>query len=357
MPGSGYPFETRIFDDRRGRHSRNGLLGKDFGLVEAVVCIPTFRRPEGLAQTLRSLLDQRGDVRFAIVVVENDAANPVGAQRAESILATADMPSLVVMEPKQGNCHAINRAFGEARSQFPSADYVLMIDDDEIASPDWLAHMVGTARRTGADIVGGPVMRRFEVPVSRSISEHSLNGSISGPTRQVPIIHGSGNCLIRRGVFSRLSSALFDTRFNFLGGGDMDFFVRCRAAGCVFWWCAEAVIHETVAKERANALWLMRRSIRTGSINYVIDRNRAHSPAAIALLQVKNAVSLGLGLCRSLALFATTRRLLPATHPFLTSLGRTTASLGFIPKPYEASATPAAYGQGRNTHDGQSASA
>jgi len=306
--------------------------------VEAVVCIPTFRRPEGLARTLRSLLEQQGDVAFGVVVVENDAENPVGAQSAESILADSDLPSIIKVEPQQGNCHAINHVFTEARNSFPSADYFLMIDDDEVAESDWLAQMVATARRTGADIVGGPVIRRFDVPVPESISQHGLYGYIAGPTRQVPIIHGTGNCLIRRKVFSGLDSELFDTAFNFLGGGDMDFFVRCQSAGFVFWWCEEAVIHETVAEDRTTANWLMRRSIRTGSINYVINRKYAQTGKAIAWLQVKNILSLGLGFFHSLEKFASTGRLLPATHPFLMSVGRTTASLGFLPVPYKASA-------------------
>ena len=310
--------------------------------VEAVICIPTFRRPEGVARTLRSLLAQQTNVRFAIVVVENDAENPVGAASAQEILGTAGMPSAVVIEPHQGNCHAINRAFTESRDRFPAATYFLMIDDDEIATPDWLAQMVSTARHTGAEIVGGPVIRQFDVPVSKSVSQHPLYGFISGPTRQVPVIHGTGNCLIHRDVFAHLDPTLFDLAFNFLGGGDMDFFARCHAAGFTFWWCKEAIIHETVAAERTNPNWLMRRSVRTGSINYVIDRKRTNAPALAAKLQIKNVISLGLSLFKAIGLLAHTKRFLPATHPVLMSIGRITASFGFLPMPYKASEIPPA---------------
>jgi GT2 family glycosyltransferase len=321
--------------------------------VEAVVCIPTFRRPEGLARLLRSLQEQQDDVSFAVVVVENDAQNPVGAKRAEAFFATTDLPSVIAIEPKQGNCHAINRAFFEARQHFPTAQYLLMADDDEVVTPAWLSNMVGTARRTGAAIVGGPVIRQFEIPVPRSISEHSLNGYIAGPTRQVPVIHGTGNCLIQRDVFSKLDSGLFDPAFNFLGGGDMDFFQRCRAAGFTFWWCEEAVIHETVAKDRATAAWLLRRSIRTGSINYIIDRKRATSGIGVFLLQGKNLISLGLGVVRSLTKLLKTGNPLIASHPILMSVGRMAASLGFLPAPYKASAIPTAEPVPGHKHDGQ----
>ena len=65
----------------------------------------------------------------------------------------------------------------------------------------------------------------------------------SGP---VPVIYGCGNCLIRRPVFDRVGLPAFDLRFNFLGGGDIDFFYRCMRLGLHFHWVAEAAISETV---------------------------------------------------------------------------------------------------------------
>ena len=128
--------------------------------IEIVVCIPSFRRPQHLRLTLQSLADQRTDRRFAVVVVENDAgceSVPVAAE----FLGSGKSPGLCVVEPHQGNCHAINAAFETALATFPAAEHFLMIDDDEIASPDWLERMVSTAETTGADLVGGPVLARF----------------------------------------------------------------------------------------------------------------------------------------------------------------------------------------------------
>ncbi|MBW9114072.1 glycosyltransferase family 2 protein [Rhizobium cauense] len=310
------------------------MIEESKGSVEAVICIPTFRRPTWLIRTLTSVVAQATNFRFAIVVVDNDGSNPAGARQAKDYLDTTHVPFLIFTEEKQGNCHAINRAFGEALTAFPEAEFLLMIDDDEMALPGWLAAIVDTARRESADIVGGPVVRQFEVPVSDAVTQHLLFGSIEGATRAIAQIHGSGNCLIRRRVFAGLESPLFDVRFNFLGGGDMEFFTRCRKAGFRTWWCAEAVIREFVPKERVSARFLMTRSLRTGSINYVIDR--IHSTSAVHVF-AKNGLSLGAGGLRSIALFIRTWRLLPASHPLLVSLGRTLASLGFLPTPYRAS--------------------
>jgi len=300
--------------------------------VEAVVCIPTFRRPDWLDRTLASVLNQETDFGFAVVVVDNDAGKAEGAARAREMLAAGNIAHRVLIEANQGNVHAINRAFVVAQDAFPEAEFFLMIDDDEMALPGWLAAMVATARKEDADIVGGPVLRQFDLPVPAAIARHPLFVSIDGVTRQVDQIHGSGNCLIRRRVFARMAQPPFDARFNFLGGGDMEFFTRCKEAGFSTWWCEEAVVHEFVPAERVSAAFLVKRSIRTGSINYVIDR--LHKPAALVL--AKNAGSLGLGLLRSLGLLVRTGSLLGASHPFLMSVGRVVASLGVLPQPYKA---------------------
>lgn len=301
--------------------------------VEAVVCIPTFRRPDWLARTLASLIAQETDFGFALLVVDNDATGSEGAAMATEMLSSSGLPHRILIEPNQGNVHAINRAFSEAQAVFPRAEFFLMIDDDEMAMPGWLAAIVATARSRNADIVGGPVRREFDVPVADAIARHPLFVSIEGATRAIDQIHGSGNCLIRRRVFEQMVQPPFDARFNFLGGGDMEFFTRARRQGFLTWWCEEAVVHEFVPAERVSARFLLKRSIRTGSINYVIDR--MDKPAALVL--AKNLVSLGLGFFRSFGLLVRTGSPLGASHPFLMSVGRVVASLGVLPQPYKAS--------------------
>lgn len=300
--------------------------------IEAVVCIPTFRRPDWLARTLRSVVDQRTDFGFAVVVVDNDGGNPAGAAFARDFLGARDVPHAVFVEHQQGNCHAINRAFTEAMAAYPEAEFLLMIDDDEFAMAGWLAAIVGLAKREKADIVGGPVNREFETPPEGAAARHPLFISIDGTTRPVDQIHGSGNCLMRRRVFEHFAPPPFDIRFNFLGGGDMEFFTRCRQAGFSTWWCEEAEVHEFVPAERITARFLMKRSLRTGSINYAIDR--LHKPLAAVL--AKNVVSLGLGVARALSVLARTGSPLLASHPFLMPVGRVMASLGLLPTPYKA---------------------
>ena len=114
-----------------------------------MVCIPSFRRPQHLRLTLKSLARQRTDRRFAVVIVENDASACGSVPVAAEFLASGKFQGLCVVEPKQGNCHAINAAFETALATFPAATNFLMIDDDEIASPDWLELMLRAAEANG----------------------------------------------------------------------------------------------------------------------------------------------------------------------------------------------------------------
>jgi GT2 family glycosyltransferase len=305
--------------------------------VGIVVCVPCFRRPQHLRRTLESLAGQRTGRRFAVVMVENDASGCGSVPVAGEFLRAGRLAGLCVVEPRQGNCHAINAAFEIARAMFPAATHFLMIDDDEIASLDWLELMVSAAEVTGADVVGGPVLQRFDDDTKRGLQRHPAFLPAYNSSGPVPIIYGCGNCLIARPVFERLSSPAFDLRFNFLGGGDVDFFSRCRRSGMKFHWVAEAVILETAPNVRTRPAWLALRGLRIGAINYHVQRKAARTPWLRARLLAKMLALLPLSLVRALRLFLTEHKALIALHPMIVAAGGVLAAIGIEPQPYKAS--------------------
>jgi GT2 family glycosyltransferase len=302
-----------------------------------VVCIPSFRRPQHLRLTLESLAHQRTDRRFAVVIVENDASRCEGVPVATEFLRAGRFPGLCVVEPRQGNCQAINAAFETALAMFPAATDFLMIDDDEIASPDWLEQMVRAAEVTGADVVGGPVLQNFDDDIKGGLQRHPAFLPAYDKSGPVPIIYGCGNCLIKRPVFARLASPAFDLRFNFLGGGDVDFFTRCRRRGMKFHWVAEAVINETVPDNRTRPSWLALRGLRIGAINYHVQRKVAQTPWSRVRLLAKMLALLPLSLVRAVRLFLIEHRALIALHPMIVAVGGALAAIGIEPQPYKAS--------------------
>lgn len=307
------------------------------GAVAIVVCIPAFWRPRHLRLTLESLASQRTDRRFAVVVVENDASACESARVVSEFLLRGTFPGLCVIESQQGNCHAINAAFETALATFPDARYFLMIDDDEIASPDWLELMVRAAEASGADVIGGPVWPVFDDAMKQDLERHPAFRPAYETSGPVPMIYGCGNCLITRSVFARLGNFAFDLRFNFLGGGDVDFFSRCRRAHMRFHWVAEAVITETVPEARTDPRWLALRALRIGAINYRVERKVASTLGSRLKLFAKVLVLMPLSLFRAVRLAIAERKMLIALHPVIVAAGSALAVVGIEPQPYKAS--------------------
>jgi glycosyltransferase involved in cell wall biosynthesis len=302
--------------------------------VEAVVCIPTFRRPDMLAATLRSLAAQATTVTFRVVVVDNDARERRGAEVTAAFFAEGRIDGIVSVEPRQGNVFAINAAFRLARERYPSADYFLMIDDDETAEPAWLDEMVRAVKESRADIVGGPVLPEFPADAPAAYLHHPVFWPAFMQSGPAPMIYGTGNCLIARRVFEGLAAPALDERFNFLGGGDTEFFTRCRRAGFAFYWRQEARIHERVTAGRLTLSWVLRRSLATGAINYSIDRLAARSLFARLRLVAKNIALTPVSLHRALRMLGERRHPLAAAHPIGVAIGRWLASVGLLPQPY-----------------------
>jgi GT2 family glycosyltransferase len=333
MPAGATPVAAPVVS-ARALVATSPSLDRSVGIV---VCIPSFRRPQHLRLTLESLVRQRTGRRFAVVIVENDASRSESAPVAAEFLASGRLAGLCMVEPRQGNCHAINAAFETALATFPEATSLLMIDDDEIASPDWLELMLHASEAPGIDLVGGPVQPNFDDPSKRGLGRHPAFRpayDVSGP---VPIIYGCGNCLIKRSVFARLGDPAFDLRFNFLGGGDTDFFVRCRQAGMKFHWVAEALITETVPDSRTHPAWLVLRGFRIGAINYHIEVKAARTVGARLRLIAKMFAMLPLSLFRAGRLVLSEPKTIIALHPVTVAAGSALAAVGIQPQPYKAS--------------------
>jgi hypothetical protein len=301
--------------------------------IELVVCVPTFRRPEMLRQLLQSLAVQLTTRRFTVAVAENDAVGRQGLPVALSFLKAGALKGVCAIEPEEGNCSAINAAFGTARERFPSAEYFLMIDDDEMASVNWLERMAAAADATGADIVGGPVIQKFPAGTPPALARHPAFKPAYARSGPVPQIYGSGNCLIRRRVFDGLDNPRFDPEFNFTGGGDSDFFTRARRAGFKFHWAQDALVSETVPHHRTQLAWLARRGRCIGAGNYRTDRKFAATPMQRVLLLAKSVAVIPLSFVRAIG-FLARGDFRSALHPLNLALGRALATVGVQPRQY-----------------------
>ena len=241
------------------------------------VCVATCRRAEGLSRLLDCIAAQRfpggtAPALLAVVVVDNDpdatAAGVVEARRA----AGYPWPLVYAHEPTRGISYARNRALALTEDGF---DLIAFVDDDEEPPAAWLDGLLAAWRRTGADVVAGPVRPIFEGPAPPAW----IRDGGFFETECPPLVGGAvdraytNNVLVRRDAI-KAAGARFDERLALVGGEDIFFFSSLFDAGCRIVWSDEAVVYERVPASRARLGWLVRRWSRIGGTDAALFVHR-----------------------------------------------------------------------------------
>lgn len=222
------------------------------------ICIATYRRPlllEGLLQSLHAqVLPPGTQVRW--IVVDND---PDGSARPVADRATQrGWPLTYLTQPEKNIALTRNKALDAA-----GGDFLAFIDDDEVATPQWLARLLETMQAFEADVVFGPVQGVLPADVPAWIRRC---GAFERPGRATGTrmsLGAAGNVLIRRTALSERGHR-FDAGFGLTGGEDTDFFWRLNGTGAKLVWCQEALATESVEPSRLSARWILRREFSTG---------------------------------------------------------------------------------------------
>ena len=185
------------------------------------------------------MISQEPGCPFAIVVMENDADGLEGAEAAKSFFADHRINALVVIAHQRGNCHAYNAGWAMALATYPNLQAIAVIDDDEIAAPDWLDSLISVHRQTQGRPRRRTTTARFRRSRPATISKrHPVFMPHYETTGPVPILYSSGNVLITRPVLDAMPRPFLDPVFNFIGGGDSDFYRRCEENGFTFAWAS-----------------------------------------------------------------------------------------------------------------------
>lgn len=247
------------------------MAGHDTPFI--AISIATFRRPQGLRALLESINAQEFSgptPRVEVIVVDNDAENPI--YRSHGAVETwCRYPLTYVVEAERGIDSARNRGLDTVP---PDADYVVFIDDDERATPNWLESLLRTQRSTGAYVVQGPVIPEYEGEPAAWMREGGFFEM--GPFEEGNLLPyaATNNTLVSTQVINR-EKLRFDRRFNLNGGGDQDFFDRLQDAGYgPIVTSASATVVETVPATRTTFPWIVRRHFRMGNSLGLISRLR-----------------------------------------------------------------------------------
>ncbi|WP_026618278.1 hypothetical protein M728_000308 [Ensifer sp. WSM1721] len=301
---------------------------EDAADIELVIVVPTFRRPDHLLKTLKTIVSQRPDIPLATIVVENDADGLAGARAAKDFLVRHALDSTIIVVRRRGLAHACNAGWAAALNLYPNLAVLAAIYDDEVAAPEWLDCLVAVRDAHGADIVGGPQLPVFQHPRDQKWKRHPVFRPPYDETGPVPILYSAGNVLITRRVLDGMAQPFLNPTLNIVGVGDADFFDRCRAKGFSFAWAAEAWVAETVPVYHTTTSWVRARCLEKGAISTILEHQRDATLAGRLRTLGKSLGLLVMALPVGLRLWAETGLAAASLYPLYVAIGRLTAKVG-----------------------------
>lgn len=227
-------------------------------LPSVTIAVLTFKRPEDIREALPQLLDQvdRYPADGRVLVIDNDAA----ASAADIAAEFAHENLTYVVEAEPGIAAARNRALAETRT-----DLIVFIDDDERPVTDWLALMVTEYQKhPGALGIFGLVESSFATEPDPWLVAGRFFERRKPKTGSVREVVATNNLLLDMDRLRELDLS-FDQDYGISGGSDTMFSRQALQRGGVFYFCAEAIVHDVVPADRATREWVLKRSHRAGN--------------------------------------------------------------------------------------------
>jgi glycosyltransferase involved in cell wall biosynthesis len=263
-------------------------------------------------------------VELTVFVADNDPERHEAVSLCTEMARTYPYPLAAEVTHGKGISAARNTLLAEARRT--GADLIAMIDDDEYASPRWLASLIATHAKFGADVIGGTLIYHFEAALDDGVAHSGAFVPMRHPDGPIEQIDASGNIMLDCSALARWGWPAFDDAFGLTGGGDAEYFARLKHRGCRFVWAADAVVYETVPAARTRPRAILRRAFRVGNCAYRISALHGSGRAKLMHL-MKSAVVLAAALPLAPGLLVPRWRLkLLRRHAY--ALGKIGAALG-----------------------------
>jgi glycosyltransferase involved in cell wall biosynthesis len=241
------------------------------------VVVPTRGRAAYLEVTLDSLLAQRAEIPYEIVVVDDGASD-----------ATAEVAAArpAVRHVAHGGARGLNVARNTGLRE-TTAPLVAFVDDDVLVPPGWLDALVSGARRhPDAEAFGGPIRARFEGRTPRGCGreEPPITTLDLGQEDRAADKAWGANFAVRRGAVERIGP--FDERIVRPHGDEEEWLDRLRAGGGKIVYLAAAGLDHRRTAEDARLVPLARAAYARGRGARVSDRRRRRAPSLAHELRV-----------------------------------------------------------------------
>ena len=239
--------------------------------IAVYVC--THRRNGPLRRLLDSVAAAAARVQPAIevaVVVIDD--NPDGRAK-EVVDGFAGGAFLRGIHYRYSGAQNISKARNLGlESAMELGQWVAMTDDDEVASPQWLAALAEIAERPGVDAVTGPVELRYPPGTPDWYTSQPFDDIlVADPQPDGSRVEAcsTGNSMIRASFLREHPDIRFRPELGTLGGEDMVFYRSAVAAGLDARFAAAALCWCEQPQERTTYRWIVRGCWWIGNTEYV----------------------------------------------------------------------------------------
>lgn len=237
-------------------------------LISVALC--THNQADRLKRTLTDLRDLARPTRpWEIVVVDNASTDNTSQLLSAHEWRPSGVPVRVVREMRLGLSNARNRAIREAHGE-----YLLFVDDDETADPNWLVAYEHDMLRYKPDALGGRIEVLFEHGERPVWLQDELLGFLGNLdhgdgrwlTDHATPFYG-GNFAVRKDIFTKVGE--FDAelgrkgRVN-AGGEDTEFYRRLLASDHTIRWVPGAIIYHRIQADKLRRRYFLDLHYRQG---------------------------------------------------------------------------------------------
>jgi GT2 family glycosyltransferase len=202
------------------------------------ICIPTYNRRQILLQTLESLKFQDEPPEHFEVVVGDDGSCDGTVEMASSLRTPYRLR--IFTQANAGPAAATNLAARHAEN-----DILILLDDDQIASPQLIGAHIRAHQKYGDVLVQGlfPLAEACRGRGASLLYERHLLNDLAPLNVEHPFSPNiwSANVSVRWTTWERVGG--LDETFREYGGEDTDFGIRVAALGCPVIFIPDALSH------------------------------------------------------------------------------------------------------------------
>ena len=233
----------------------------------AVIGIPTYKRVAALSRLLDSIceLSPPSNLKITVLVADNEGAKGAGRAVCQQAIEQNFPYEIISIGIEERGISAVRNKLLSHAFEALGAEYLAMVDDDEIVTSEWLVELLAMQASCNADLIGGRKLPKFSVEPEPWMVRNDVfyyePSKTSGPCNRLV---STDNLLITRRFYQNHNKPKFDAAFALTGGGDTEFLHRTKKQGAKLAYSAKALTYEMVPEDRMSYKWAKQRSFRIG---------------------------------------------------------------------------------------------